>query len=184
MTENFADADDNSVMATKDAHYMALALAEARRAEALGEVPVGALVVHGEEVIGHGHNRREIDADPLAHAELLAISEAARALSRWRLSDCTLYVTLEPCTMCAGAIVNARLGRLVYGALDPKAGAVHSLSQVCTDPRLNHGVEVRAGVLAEPCGQILKDFFRGLRQKKRADARTATPGDDVKGETS
>lgn len=153
---------------------MALALEEARRAEALGEVPVGAILVHGDGVVGRGYNRREIDADPLAHAELLAIAEAARTLSRWRLSDCTLYVTLEPCTMCAGAIVNARIGRLVYGAVDPKAGAVHSLSQVCNDPRLNHSVDVKGEVLAAPCGRILKEFFRALRQKKRFDARAET----------
>lgn len=167
--DDSAPVEDASVSAA-DAHFMELALQEAQKAERLGEVPVGALMVQGDVVVGRGYNRREIDADPLAHAELLAIAEASRNLAKWRLSDCTLYVTLEPCTMCAGAIVNARVGRLVFGAIDPKAGAVCSLSEVCTDPRLNHAVKVKGGVMAAPCGQILKDFFRVLRDKKKSAA--------------
>ncbi len=141
----------------------ALALAEG--AAKIGEVPVGAVVVVDGVVVGRGANRREIDADPLAHAELLAIGDACRALGRWRLSGATLYATLEPCTMCAGALVNARVDRLVFGADDKKAGAVVSLSQVCTDPRLNHRLTVERGVLADACGAVLKDFFAHLRRR-------------------
>lgn len=154
--------------AAQDAHFMALALVEAERAAALGDVPVGAVVVHGAEVVGRGHNRREVDADPLAHAELLALSDAARTLGRWRLSGCTLYVTLEPCTMCAGALVNARVDRVVFGATDPKAGAVTSLYEVCTDPRLNHRLTVSGGVRGPECGDRLRTFFRQLRQQRAA----------------
>ena len=139
------------------------ALAQAREAETKGDVPVGAVVARGGMVIASGHNRRLIDADPTAHAEILAIRAAARALGDWRLCGCTLAVTLEPCCMCAGAIVLARLERLVYGASDPKAGAVQSLYRVCGDSRLNHQVEVTAGVRAEECGRLLTEFFRARR---------------------
>jgi len=142
---------------------MKLALEQAARAASLGEAPVGAAVVCDGEVVCAAGNRREIDRDPTAHAEMLALREAARLLDRWRLSGCTLYVTLEPCLMCAGAIVLARVDRLVYGATDPKAGAVESLYRTLADERLNHRVEVVGGVLAEPCGQILSDFFRAKR---------------------
>lgn len=142
---------------------MAEALAEARRAAALGEVPIGAVVVRDGAVIGRGHNRRELDGDPLAHAELLALAEAAAATDGWRLLDTTLYVTLEPCAMCAGALVNSRVPRLVYGAADPKAGYCGSLGDLVRDPRLNHRLEVVAGVLAEECGDLLRSFFAGLR---------------------
>ncbi len=145
---------------------MKQALQLAQQAAALGEVPVGAVVVVGGQVVGRGHNRREVDCDPLSHAELKAIAEASRALKSWRLSEATLYVTLEPCTMCAGALIQARLGRLVFGALDPKAGAVGSLYNLLKDPRLNHQVEVTGGVLEQECGAILKDFFAGLRRRK------------------
>ena len=143
---------------------MTLALEQAREAAALGEVPVGAVVVDAKgEVVGRGHNRRELDQDPLAHAEVRAIHQAARALGSWRLVDTTLYVTLEPCPMCAGALVNARVGRLVYGADDPKAGAVRTLYALCEDPRLNHRVEVQKGVLAQACAHELREFFSALR---------------------
>lgn len=148
-----------------DRVFMGIALEEALRAEAVGDVPVGAVVVHDGRVVGRGHNRREADKDPLAHAELLALREAARALERWRLSGTTLYVTLEPCFMCAGALVNARVDRLVFGATDPKAGAVSSLAAVCSDARLNHELVITAGVRAGECGEQLKAFFRGLRAK-------------------
>ena len=130
---------------------MSEAIALAREASALGEVPIGCVIVHDPSgnVIGRGYNRREIDRDPTAHAEILAMREAGKALGHWRLVDCTLVVTLEPCPMCAGAIVNARVPRLVYGCDDPKAGAVRTLYQVCTDARLNHRVDVTAGVLAD-----------------------------------
>src|SRR5690606_29644383 len=118
-------------------------------------------------VLGEGYNRREIDHDPTAHAELIAIREAARAVGNWRLNDCTLVVTLEPCPMCAGLIVNARIGRLVYGATDPKAGATGSLMRLTEDPRLNHRVAPIAGVLADECSALLRDFFRRLRRSDR-----------------
>ena len=146
-----------------DEHWMGVALEQARRAAALGEVPVGAVVVRGEELLGAGHNRRETDGDPLAHAELLALREAASRLPGWRLLGCTMFVTLEPCAMCAGALVNSRVGRLVYGASDPKAGYCGSLGDIPRDPRLNHRLDVEAGVRAEECGALLRDFFRGLR---------------------
>jgi tRNA(adenine34) deaminase len=146
-----------------DRDFMGEALAEAARAAALGEVPVGAVVVAAGRVVGRGHNRREVDADPLAHAELAAIREAARSLGGWRLLGTTLYVTLEPCAMCAGAIVQSRVERLVYGAADPKAGFCGSLGDLVRDPRLNHRVEVLSGVRAEECGALLRDFFAGLR---------------------
>ena len=144
---------------------MARALAEAEAAHRDAEVPVGAVVVCGGSVIGQGHNRREALAEPTSHAEILAIRQAARVRGSWRLDDCTLYVTLEPCVMCAGAIVQARVGRLVFGCLDPKGGAVRSLYRICDDPRLNHRVAVTEGVLAERCGAILKRFFATLRKR-------------------
>ena len=146
-------------------HWMTEAIALGRAAAALGEVPIGCVVVHDPtaRVIGRGYNRRETDRDPTAHAEILAMREAGAALGHWRLVDCTLVVTLEPCPMCAGAIVNARVPRLVYGCDDPKAGAVRTLYQVCTDPRLNHRVAVTAGVLAEECAELLRSFFRDQR---------------------
>jgi tRNA(adenine34) deaminase len=146
---------------------MRLAIAEAERAGAIGEVPVGAVVVRDGEVVGRGHNRRECDSDPLAHAELLAIAEAAEAVEGWRLTECSLYVTLEPCAMCAGALVNSRIERLVFGARDPKAGFCGSLGDLVRDPRLNHRLKVVEGVLAEECGGLLREFFESLRLRKR-----------------
>lgn len=148
-----------------DETYMQLALEQARAAAAAGEAPVGAVLVCDDEVVCAAYNRREADHDPTAHAELLALREGARRLGRWRLADCTLFVTLEPCLMCAGAMVLARLDRLVYGATDPKAGAVASLYQALTDERLNHRVKVSGGVLAEECGRILTEFFREKRSE-------------------
>ena len=148
---------------TNDERFMQLALAQAEQAFALGETPVGAVLVLGEDVVCADHNRRETGLDPTAHAELLMLREGARRLGRWRLTGCTLYVTLEPCLMCAGAMVLARLDRLVYGATDPKAGAVESLYRVLEDERLNHRVEATGAVLAEPCGAILSRFFRERR---------------------
>jgi tRNA(adenine34) deaminase len=142
---------------------MAVALDEARTAAAEDEVPVGAVVVRGDEVLARAHNQREADDDPTAHAEILAIREAARRLGSWRLDGCELIVTLEPCFMCAGALVNARVSRLVFGATDPKAGAVGSLADVVRDPRLNHRMEVTAGVRAAECGDLLRAFFAARR---------------------
>lgn len=144
--------------------FMTEALSLAKAAAALGEVPVGAVVVVGDDIVGRGHNRRETDADPLSHAELKAIAEASAWKKAWRLSDAELFVTLEPCTMCAGALIQARLQRVVFGAMDPKAGAVGSLYDVLADPRHNHRVEAEGGVLAEECGRVLKDFFAALRR--------------------
>ncbi|MCD4824491.1 MAG: tRNA adenosine(34) deaminase TadA [Phycisphaerae bacterium] len=144
---------------------MAEALAQARLAAELDEVPIGAVVARDGVVIAAAHNRRMLDNDPTAHAEILAIRAAAEAIGDWRLSGCVLAVTLEPCCMCAGAIVLARLDEVIYGATDPKAGAVDTLYQICNDPRLNHRVEVTAGVMADECGQILTDFFKAQRAK-------------------
>lgn len=148
-----------------DDFFMRQALSLAGQAAAAGEVPIGCVVVHDPtgDVIGQGANRRERDHDPTAHAEILALREAGQAIGHWRLLDCTLYVTLEPCPMCAGAIVNARIPRLVYGCDDPKAGAVRTLFQICEDQRLNHRVTVRAGVLAEECAAQLRAFFQTQR---------------------
>ena len=142
---------------------MRLALREAERAPLHGDVPVGAVVVREGEVAGSGHNERELRHDPTAHAELLAIRDAARALGSWRLLDCVLYVTLEPCAMCAGAIVLSRLPRVIYGASDPKAGAAGSVLDVLAEPRLNHRPEVAAGLLAEESSLLLRDFFGSRR---------------------
>ena len=147
----------------QDRYWMQRALELARRALDSDDVPVGALVVHETRVIGRGYNQREKLHDPTAHAEMIALSAAAEYLGQWRLDDCTLYVTLEPCTMCAGALVLARLPRLVYAATDPKAGACGSLFEITQDPRLNHRVETTAGVLAEPAAELLREFFRNRR---------------------
>ena len=153
-----------TALTVDDERWLREALALADEAAAAGEVPVGAIVVHDGVVVGRGRNRREGDRDPLAHAELLALREAAAHLGRWRLSGATLYVTLEPCFMCAGALVNARVDRLVFGAVDPKAGAVGSLADVCRDARLNHRMLVEGGALADECGEALRRFFRARRR--------------------
>ena len=142
---------------------MVLALAEARRCLEWGDVPVGAVVARGEEVLAAAGNQREKLADPTAHAEILALREASRRLRTWRLDGCTLYVTLEPCAMCAGAMVLARIDRLVFGAVDPKAGFAGSLGDLVRDPRLNHRVEVQGGVGAEEAGALLREFFASRR---------------------
>jgi tRNA(adenine34) deaminase len=142
-----------------DADFIERALELAREAEAAGDVPVGAVVVYDGAVIGAGANRTERDADPTAHAEMLAIRAASQSLGSWRLTGCTLYVTLEPCAMCAGAIVLSRLDRLVFGAWDDKAGMVGSVGDIVRHPRLNHRAEVLAGVRADECGQLLSRFF-------------------------
>ena len=141
------------------------AIIEARSAGSAGEVPIGCVIVHepSERIIGRGSNRRVRECDPTAHAEIVALRNAGRDRGDWRLTDCTLFVTLEPCPMCAGAIVNARVPRLVYGCADPKAGAVDTLYQLCSDARLNHRVIVASGVLADECSQLLKDFFAAQR---------------------
>lgn len=150
-----------------DETFMRYALKEAAKARVKGEVPVGAVIVHEGRIIARGHNKRELARDPAAHAEFLAIRAAAKKLGRWRLSGTTLYVTLEPCLMCMGAIILARIPRLVFGTLDPKAGACGSLYDISEDARLNHRVHVTSGVLAEECQHELKDFFRSLRAGKK-----------------
>ena len=142
---------------------MQVALSEAHAALAHGDVPVGAVVVKDGEVIARRHNERELTNDPTAHAEVLALRDASQVLGRWRLDDCTLVVTLEPCVMCAGALLSARIGKLVYGAADLKAGATASLYNVTSDPRLNHNPPVEHGVMAAESAQLLQEFFAGLR---------------------
>ena len=144
---------------------MRQALAAAQQAASREEVPVGAVVVYAGEVIGEGHNRREACQSALGHAELVAIEQASGHLSSWRLSECDIYVTLEPCIMCMGAIIQARIDRLVFGAHDPKAGAVESCYHIGSDALLNHSITIESGILAEECGAILKDFFRGKRRR-------------------
>ena len=146
-----------------DVYFMRLALREAQRAPAHEDVPIGAVLIREGEVLAGAHNERELRADPTAHAEILALRDGARALGSWRLLDCTLYVTLEPCAMCAGAIVLARVPRVVFGATDPKAGAAGSVLDVLSEPRLNHRPEVISGVLAPDCGQLLSGFFAARR---------------------
>ena len=150
-----------------DAFYMRKAMDEAQAAEALAEVPIGAVIVHQGRIIGSGFNRRETSNDPTTHAEMVAIREAAAHLDSWRLLDSTLYVTLEPCTMCMGAIILARIPRLVYACRDPRAGAVGSIYDFSRDERFNHRVAVTEGVLQEECSALLSGFFRKLREQKR-----------------
>jgi tRNA(adenine34) deaminase len=151
----------------QDELWMHEAIAESRKAEARGEVPVGALIVKDGEIIGRGHNLRETSQDPSAHAELIAVRAAAARLGSFRLEETTCYVTLEPCPMCAGALVNARVPRVVYGADDPKAGAARTLYEIGSDERLNHTFELRSGVLAEECAALLSDFFAAIRRRRR-----------------
>ena len=157
-----------------DQTYMQLALDEARKAADEGEVPIGAVVVCDGRVIARAHNRRELDHDPSAHAEFAAMVQASQALGRWRLTGCTVYVTLEPCLMCAGLMVNSRIDRCVYGAPDPKGGALGTLYDVSHDPRLNHEFEVTPGVCEQECAGVLREFFRARRaERKAAKANTS-----------
>ncbi|MBI4746615.1 MAG: nucleoside deaminase [Deltaproteobacteria bacterium] len=149
----------------KDLKFMKIALSEAERASEKGEVPIGAVIVVDGRVVARGHNLRELNNDPTAHAEMIAIGKAAKKLKSWRLANSTLYVTVEPCVMCIGAIILARVARLVFGCCDPKGGAVGSLYDISNDKRLNHRVEVRPGVMDEEAQALLKDFFRKLRKK-------------------
>ena len=153
--------------ADPDHYFMHAALAEATSAEDLGEVPVGAVVVYDGRIIGRGHNLRESCNDPTSHAEMIAIRQAAAQLNSWRLLDCTLYVTLEPCVMCMGAIILARIPRLVYGCRDPRVGAAGSIYNLAADERFNHRVEVTEGILQQECSKQLSNFFRRLREQKK-----------------
>ena len=152
---------------TSDELWMEEALSVAQRALNAGEVPVGAIVVHAGKIVGRGWNRNLTDVDPTAHAEILALREAGARVGNHRLGDCELFATIEPCAMCAGAMVHARLKRLVYGADDPKAGAVHSVLQVLNHPQLNHQMEVSRGVLAQRCADLLQSFFRQRREEQK-----------------
>jgi tRNA(adenine34) deaminase len=155
-----------------DEKFLRQAIVLGRKAARLGEVPVGAVVVGRGVVLGRGHNRRETSSDPTNHAEIAALRQAARRLQTWRLDECSLYVTLEPCPMCAGACVNARIERIVYGCADPKAGYVATLGRIASDPRLNHRCRVQGGVLAAECGDLLTEFFRERRRGTRAKPAT------------
>lgn len=150
-----------------DYHFMKLAIEEAKKAEKIKEVPIGAIVVKEGEVIASAYNLRETKHRAIAHAELLAIDEACRKLGAWRLSGCTLYVTLEPCPMCAGAIIQSRIDRVVFGANDPKGGCVGSIYNLLSEPKFNHQCEVQSGVMAEECGELLSNFFRELRLQRK-----------------
>lgn len=163
--------EKNSTPLSVQPKFMRMAIAEAQQAKVLDEVPIGAVVVHNGQVIGRGHNMREKFQDVTYHAEMLAIMEACTNLHSWRLEDCDLYVTLEPCIMCSGAIINARIKNVYYGAADPKAGAVDSLYHLLNDPRLNHQVNVYSGLLGNECSQMLKDFFRAIRRRRKKERR-------------
>lgn len=166
----------------RDRKFMLEAMEEAKKAQDLGEVPIGAVVVYKDEIIGRAHNLRETTQNALTHAELMAIQQACEAIGSWRLEETTLYVTLEPCPMCAGAILQSRVPRVVYGARDIKAGCVDSLYRLLNDSRFNHECEVTEGVLAEECGEMLTRFFRAIRERKKAEKlerrRLAQEGED------
>lgn len=156
----------------QDQHYMRLALRQAALAPEVGEIPIAAILVHRGEVLASAHNYREISQDPTAHAEMIVIRRAAERLGTWRLTETTLYVTVEPCSMCAGAIIQSRIGRLVFGARDPKAGACGSIFDIPAEHRLNHRVEVVGGLLERECQTLLRKFFKPLRQKSSAVKQT------------
>ncbi len=160
---------ENSARPSNDDAWMQLALVQARQAAEAGEVPVGALVVKDGEIVGQGNNRNLRDNDPTAHAEIVALRQAAARLGNHRLAGCVIFATIEPCAMCAGAMIHARLDRLVYGASDPKAGAAGSLLQVLNHPGLNHRMEITPGVLAGKCSEILREFFQTKRAAKPED---------------
>ena len=169
MTKDITPTDiENMDECTRDEYFMVIAMEEARKAYRLGEIPIGAILVKDNTIVSRHHNRRELDHDATAHAEVLVIREACDILKRWRLTGCTLYVTIEPCPMCAGAIINSRIDRVVYGASDYKGGAVESLFNVLSHPGLNHEPELASGVLGDECSQIMKDFFKERRKARRS----------------
>ena len=161
-----------SLPVTDDERYMKEAIRQARKAEALNEVPIGCVIVFGDRIIARGYNRRNTDKNTTSHAEINAIRRASRVMGDWRLEGCTIYITLEPCQMCAGAIVQARISRAVIGCMNPKAGCAGSVFNILEDPRFNHQVEVTRGVLEQECSEMLSDFFRELRaQRKENDGK-------------
>ncbi|MDM5331745.1 tRNA adenosine(34) deaminase TadA [Ureibacillus composti] len=159
------------VIFNKDQHFMQEAIIEAKKAASLGEVPIGAVIVYKDEIIARAHNLRETSQNAVTHAELMAIQHACEILGSWRLEETTLYVSLEPCPMCSGAILQSRVPRVVYGARDLKAGCVDSLYRLLNDSRFNHECEVIEGILAEECGQLLTDFFRAIRERKKEEKK-------------
>lgn len=173
------ELNKNGLSRQEDAYYMGLALEEAEKAAALGEIPIGAVLVQEGEVISRAHNLREMNQDATAHAEVLVIREACAKLKRWRLSGCTLYVTVEPCPMCSGAIVNGRIDRVVYGCPDVKAGGAESIFNIITNPNLNHCAEVTSGVLEEDCAQVMKTFFQRRRKENKAARKAADNREDI-----
>ena len=156
-------------MEFNDEYYMKEALKAAQDAYDAGEVPIGAVIVHNGEIIGRGFNRRNTEGNPLCHAEIIAINEAAHFMGDWRIEECTMYVTVEPCPMCAGAIVQARIPRVVYGAKNPKAGCAGSVLDVLNEPKLNHQVDVTEGVLKQECAAMMKEFFKRFRKKEKKE---------------
>ena len=156
-------------MQSTDEKYMKEAIKQAKKAYAIGEVPIGCVIVYQDKIIGRGYNRRTIDNNTLAHAELAAIRKASRKMNDWRLEDCTMYITLEPCQMCAGAIVQARIPKVVIGAMNPKAGCAGSVLNILQIDKFNHQVEIERGILEEECSQMLSDFFKELRRRKKGD---------------
>lgn len=153
---------------TKEEKYMKEAVRQAKKAEALHETPIGCVIVHGDRIVGRGYNRRSTDKNVLSHAEILAIKKACKKIGDWRLEECTLYVTLEPCPMCAGAIVQARIPRVVIGCRNPKAGCAGSVLNLLEEPGFNHQAEIKTGILEEECSSLLKTFFKALREAKKA----------------
>ncbi|MFJ8238002.1 tRNA adenosine(34) deaminase TadA [Ureibacillus sp. NPDC094379] len=159
------------VIFNKDQYFMQEAIIEAKKAASLGEVPIGAVIVYKDEIIARAHNLRETSQNAVTHAELMAIQHACEVLGSWRLEETTLYVSLEPCPMCSGAILQSRVPRVVYGARDLKAGCVDSLYRLLNDPRFNHECDVTEGILADECGQLLTDFFRAIRERKKEEKK-------------
>ncbi len=153
-------------MLTQDEKYMKQAIKQAKKAYALGEVPIGCVIVYQDKIIGRGYNRRTIDKNTIAHAEMMAIKRASRKMDDWRLEDCTMYVTLEPCQMCSGAIVQSRMKKVVIGCMNPKAGCAGSILNLLQMEEFNHQVELEIGVLGEECSMMMKQFFKELREKK------------------
>ena len=164
-TEEISEIKQEPSVSPEDMHYMKEAIRQAKKAAALGDVPIGCVIVYQDKIIGRGYNRRMADKTVLAHAEILAMKKACKKMGDWRLEDCTMYVTLEPCPMCAGAIVQARIPRVVIGCMNPKAGCAGSIYNLLQEPAFNHQVSLFKGVLEEECSQMLKDFFRSLRTR-------------------
>lgn len=163
--ENRGNSSDASLQQQNDERYMKEAIRQAKKAYAIGEVPIGCVIVYEDKIIARGYNRRTIDKNTLAHAELQAIRKASKKMDDWRLEDCTMYVTLEPCQMCSGAIVQSRMKRVVVGCMNPKAGCAGSVLNILQMPEFNHQVELTTGVLGEECSQMMKNFFKELRKR-------------------